>query len=90
MWIRNLTKKYEGYILLNMTTEFLKKLALGVGKLNVPEREKQMMMYRHGIPNNLTRHTLEETGRVFKVTRERIRQVEEKILRMLKLTYKNK
>ena len=46
-------------------------------------REERVLRMRFGIGMN-TDHTLEEVGRQFKVTRERIRQIEAKALRKLK------
>ena len=46
-------------------------------------REERVLRMRFGIGIN-TDHTLEEVGKQFKVTRERIRQIEAKALRKLK------
>lgn len=46
-------------------------------------REEKILRMRFGIGEN-QQYTLEEIGRVFKVTRERIRQIEKKALRKLK------
>jgi RNA polymerase primary sigma factor len=46
-------------------------------------REERVLRMRFGIGMN-TDHTLEEVGRQFSVTRERIRQIEAKALRKLK------
>ena len=47
------------------------------------DREKDVLKLRFGLDDGYAR-TLEEVGRVFKVTRERIRQIEGKALRKLK------
>ena len=47
------------------------------------EREKEVLILRFGLLDGVER-TLEEVGRHFKVTRERIRQIEEKALRKLR------
>ncbi|HEV7866892.1 MAG TPA: RNA polymerase sigma factor RpoD [Chthoniobacteraceae bacterium] len=47
------------------------------------ERERQVLEQRFGLVDGYSR-TLEEVGRQFKVTRERIRQIEAKALRKLK------
>jgi len=47
------------------------------------EREKKILMLRFGIGDGCTR-TLEEVGNIFKVTRERVRQIEAKALRKLR------
>ena len=46
-------------------------------------REAKVLMMRFGIRMN-TDHTLEEVGKQFTVTRERIRQIEAKALRKLR------
>ncbi|MDA1262093.1 MAG: RNA polymerase sigma factor RpoD [Planctomycetota bacterium] len=45
-------------------------------------REREILKLRYGIGDGYT-YTLEEVGRIFKVTRERVRQVESKALRKL-------
>lgn len=50
--------------------------------LNLTEREERVLRLRFGI--GIIVHTLEEVGKKFKVTRERIRQIEAKALRKLK------
>jgi RNA polymerase primary sigma factor len=47
------------------------------------EREEQVLRMRFGLTDNRP-HTLEEVGQYFKVTRERIRQIEAKALRKLR------
>ncbi len=46
-------------------------------------REEQVLKLRHGLIDGRT-HTLEEVGREFDITRERIRQIEVKALRKLR------
>lgn len=46
-------------------------------------REKQVLRYRYGLEDGAPK-TLEEVGKIFKVTRERIRQIEVKALRKLR------
>ena len=46
-------------------------------------REEQILRMRFGVDDG-TEHTLEEVGRAFNVTRERIRQIESKALRRLR------
>ena len=46
-------------------------------------REKRVLELRYGLDDGIPR-TLEEVGREFKVTRERIRQIEAKALRKLR------
>ena len=45
-------------------------------------REREILKLRYGIGDGYT-YTLEEVGRIFKVTRERVRQVESKAIRKL-------
>lgn len=48
------------------------------------EREAKVLRYRYGLDEDGTPKTLEEVGKIFNVTRERIRQIEVKALRKLK------
>ena len=48
------------------------------------EREQKVLMLRHGLGDTHSPMTLQEIGVVFKVTRERIRQIEAKALRKLR------
>jgi RNA polymerase primary sigma factor len=50
---------------------------------NLTDREAKVLRMRFGIDMN-TDHTLEEVGKQFDVTRERIRQIEAKALRKLR------
>ena len=53
------------------------------------EREEKVLRLRFGLEDGRTR-TLEEVGKEFDVTRERIRQIEAKALRKLKNPTKSK
>ncbi|BBA84613.1 RNA polymerase sigma factor RpoD [endosymbiont of Euscepes postfasciatus] len=64
------------------TEEDLKNAIKNILK-SLTEREAKVLKMRFGIDNN-TDHTLEEVGKKFDVTRERIRQIEAKALRKLK------
>ncbi len=44
---------------------------------DLPQKERKILEMRHGLVDGFT-HTLEEVGKVFGVTRERIRQIEAK------------
>ncbi len=57
------------------------ELEKALGKLT--EREAMVLKYRKGLVDG-REHTLEEVGQRFNVTRERIRQIENKALRKLK------
>jgi RNA polymerase primary sigma factor len=49
----------------------------------VTEREAAIIQYRYGLMDGKA-HTLEETGRQFNLTRERIRQIENDVMRRLR------
>ena len=66
----------------HVTDEGLKKTTVNVLKA-LTDREAKVLRMRFGIGMN-TDHTLEEVGRQFSVTRERIRQIEAKALRKLR------
>ncbi len=68
---------YEGILeseLMDKTSHILNTLT---------QREEKIMKMRFGIGDEVE-HTLEEIGRAFKVSRERIRQIEKKALKRLK------
>ena len=46
------------------------------------EREAGIIKFRYGLSDGKA-HTLEETGRAFSLTRERIRQIEKNVLKRL-------
>ncbi len=56
---------------------------------NLPRREQLVLKMRFGLEDGYS-HTLEEVGYIFKVTRERIRQIEAKALKRLKHPSKKK
>ncbi len=56
---------------------------------DLKERERQVIVLRFGLEDGHPR-TLEEVGQVFKVTRERIRQIEAKALRKLRNPVRSK
>jgi RNA polymerase primary sigma factor len=64
------------------TTEGLREATLEILETLTP-REAKVLRMRFGIEMN-TDHTLEEVGKQFDVTRERIRQIEAKALRKLR------
>ncbi|MFI3255880.1 MAG: RNA polymerase sigma factor RpoD [Psittacicella sp.] len=59
------------------------KIAMKESLLGLTDREAKVIRMRFGIDMN-TDHTLEEVGKQFDVTRERIRQIEAKALRKLR------
>jgi len=64
------------------TNEILKEEIKSV-LLTLQEREQEVLELRFGLVDG-TCHTLEEVGKRFNVTRERIRQIEAKALRKLR------
>jgi RNA polymerase sigma factor (sigma-70 family) len=50
----------------------------------LPPREQEIIRMRYGLNNTEKEHTLQECGEKFQVTRERIRQIEEKALAKLR------
>ena len=51
---------------------------------DLTERERKILEMRFGLSDGVT-HTLEEVGKVFNVTRERIRQIESKALEKIRM-----
>jgi len=66
-----------------MTSFSLLKDKLGNVLTSLTERERKVLELRFGLGDGYSR-TLEEVGRQFKVTRERIRQIEAKALRKMR------
>ena len=67
----------------DMTSYSLLKDKLGDVLTSLTERERKVLELRFGIGDGYAR-TLEEVGKQFKVTRERIRQIEAKALRKMR------
>ena len=66
----------------SVSTTMLKETLLSVLNSLTP-REEKVLRLRYGVDDGRPR-TLEEVGREFNVTRERIRQIEAKALRKLR------
>lgn len=66
--------------------EIQQELAKNLDKLGISERYKKIVAYRFGFKDltDSKAHTLEETGKVFKITRERVRQIVEEVIAILK------
>ena len=73
----------------NITTFKILQKQIGSILGNLPQREQKVIRMRFGLDDGYS-HTLEEVGYVFKVTRERIRQIEAKAIRRLKATSKKR
>lgn len=73
----------------NITTFKILQKQIGTILGNLPPREQKVIRMRFGLDDGYS-HTLEEVGYVFKVTRERIRQIEAKAIRRLRATSKKK
>lgn len=67
----------------NATVRAMLKEELSSALSTLTEREKKILTMRFGI-NDGCQRTLEEVGNVFKVTRERVRQIEAKALKKLR------
>jgi RNA polymerase primary sigma factor len=67
----------------DMTSYSLLKEKLGDVLCSLTERERKVLELRFGLGDGYSR-TLEEVGKQFKVTRERIRQIEAKALRKMR------
>ena len=74
---RQIPKPLDEAMHLNLQREMQKALAV------LPPRQEKVIRMRFGI-GELREHTLEELGERFSITRERIRQIEEKALRKLR------
>jgi RNA polymerase primary sigma factor len=74
---RQIPKPLEEAMHLNLQREMQKALAV------LPPRQEKVIRMRFGI-GEVREHTLEELGERFSITRERIRQIEEKALRKLR------
>ncbi|MDZ7761427.1 MAG: sigma-70 family RNA polymerase sigma factor [Desulfovermiculus sp.] len=55
----------------------------------LPAKEEIILKKRYGLGEEQSEHTLEEVGRMFNVTRERIRQLEAKALKKIKKKFSN-
>ncbi len=52
-------------------------------------REREIMRLRYGLADGYS-YTLEEVGKIFSVTRERVRQIESKAVRKLQEPYRSR
>ena len=68
--------------------EMLREKIAGLLK-TLTYREREIIRLRYGLGDGYT-YTLEEVGRIFKVTRERVRQIEAKAVRKLQNPVRSK
>ena len=67
----------------NATVRSMLKEEMNSALSSLTDREKKILVLRFGVTDGVPR-TLEEVGSVFKVTRERVRQIEAKALKKLR------
>ena len=72
---------FEGKVIKDVYLEQLKDIIFNGSAID--EKQKKVLQYRYGFVDGEPK-TLEEVGKVFGVTRERIRQIEAKALRALR------
>jgi RNA polymerase primary sigma factor len=67
----------------NATVHSMLKEEMGSALNTLTDRERKILVLRFGVTDGCPR-TLEEVGNIFKVTRERVRQIEAKALKKLR------
>jgi RNA polymerase primary sigma factor len=67
----------------NATVCSMLKEEMNSALVTLTDREKKILVLRFGLNDGCTR-TLEEVGNIFRVTRERVRQIEAKALKKLR------
>jgi len=82
-------KDEQGLTPTQLTNQSLLKDQLKEILDDLNERERKILTMRFGLEDGIT-HTLEEVGKVFGVTRERIRQIEAKTLEKIRQHQKSK
>jgi RNA polymerase primary sigma factor len=65
------------------------KLKLEEVMTDLSHREREILRLRYGLADGYT-YTLEEVGKIFSVTRERVRQIESKAVRKLQSPYRSR
>jgi len=65
-----------------MASEALRRQSVGRVLASLPRREREVLEMRYGITGDRVR-TLDEVGRAFNITRERVRQIESRTLKKL-------
>lgn len=74
-------KSLESEVISRISREQIEEILNKLG-----DREKQILKMRYGFDGNQI-HTLEDIGQSFNITRERVRQIEQKTLEKLKMRY---
>jgi RNA polymerase primary sigma factor len=74
---------------INAATQEMLKDKIDVVLKTLTYREREIIKLRYGLGDGYT-YTLEEVGRIFKVTRERVRQIEAKAVRKLQHPVRSK
>lgn len=69
---------------LEVASESMRKRHVDDALAELGERERQVLALRYGLDGG-EQHTLDEVGRMFDITRERVRQIEGQSLRRLRL-----
>ncbi len=72
-----------GALPLDQAAKHLLREQIDIALQKLPERERRIIQLRYGLADGQYR-TLEEVGREFGITRERIRQIEARVLRKLR------
>jgi RNA polymerase primary sigma factor len=66
----------------DVASEALRRQSIGRVLASLPRREREVLEMRYGITGDRVR-TLDEVGRAFNITRERVRQIESRTLKKL-------
>lgn len=67
---------------------FNPKLIVEKLSVNLPAREKNIIYLRHGLNDKSEKYTLEDIGKIYNITRERVRQIEVATIKLLKKLFK--
>lgn len=68
---------------------FNPKLIVEKLSADLPAREKNVIYLRHGLNEKLEKYTLEDIGKIYNITRERVRQIEVATIKLLKKILKD-
>ncbi len=68
---------------------FNPKLIVEKLSVDLPEREKNVIYLRHGLNDKAEKYTLEDIGKIYNITRERVRQIEVATIKLLKKLLKD-